>query len=79
MKIGLDYFSNFFYAIKGIILLALFLNLSCNESEAEYIPIPTLATHQNGMEYIGIESCIKCHKDIVTSHKNTPHHQGKHI
>ncbi len=79
MKMWHEYISNFFYATKGIMLLLFILICSCNKSEEQYEPILPLAINHNGMEYIGMESCTKCHKDIVNSHKNTPHYNTSAI
>lgn len=55
------------------VLLLLFTLLSCRDDKDTYIPIETIAIHPSGMEYIGMESCAQCHKDIVESHRNTAH------
>ena len=51
----------------------LFLCLGCNQGKNEYIPITSIAMHSNGMEYIGMDTCVECHADIVSSHKETAH------
>ena len=49
--------------------------LSCNSYNSEFVEIKPIATHFNGMEYIGMQSCVECHQDIVESHKKTSHYK----
>ena len=53
-----------------LLVLALSCSLfSCNSYKSEFVEIKPIATHFNGMEYIGMQSCVECHLDIVESHK----------
>ncbi|MFL1012632.1 multiheme c-type cytochrome [Flavisericum labens] len=74
MKIVYKFHCFFLHGTNRLILLVFFLGLSCNKTKDYYEPIIPLAIHHNGMEYIGMESCVKCHKDIVENHKNTSHY-----
>ena len=42
----------------------------------EYIDIPTIATHINGMEFINSATCIECHAQIVEDHYKTAHYNS---
>lgn len=57
------------------ILLVSCSMFSCNSHRSEFIEIEPIATHFNGMEYIGMQSCIECHLDIVESHKKSSHYK----
>ena len=59
-----------------LLVLALSCSLfSCNSYKSEFVEIKPIATHFNGMEYIGMQSCVECHLDIVESHKKTSHYK----
>ena len=72
--------SNFFNTsvltcCKVLLSLVTVLSLfSCNSFKSEFVEIEPIATHANGMEYLGIQTCTECHKDIVESHKKTAHY-----
>lgn len=57
-----------------IIFLGLLL-YSCQQYKNEYIPLTSLAQHPNGMLYVGMETCVECHPEIVKSHLLTAHYK----
>ncbi len=44
--------------------------------DADYYSPQVLATHSGGIGYIGTESCLECHADIVATHLETAHHHS---
>ncbi len=41
--------------------------------ESEYLSPAVLATHSNGAQFVGSETCMECHADIFASHIQTAH------
>ncbi|MDG1927118.1 MAG: multiheme c-type cytochrome [Flavobacteriaceae bacterium] len=50
------------------------LTFSCVNHSSEFIPLSVIAKHTNGLEYVGMNSCIECHPQIVASHLQTSHY-----
>jgi hypothetical protein len=66
------------YFILEKLLLVIFFSgfmFSCNSYKSEFVEIDTIATHRNGMEFVSMQECIACHKDIVESHMKTSHYK----
>jgi len=62
------YCNRCFLFFIGVLLL-----YSCKKKDLGYsIPKP-IAIHANGMEYIGMETCMECHAAIVADHMQTAH------
>ncbi len=66
-----------FYLISTAVivfgLLYIFLSKEKKYTTDEYVTIPPVAIHHNGMEFIDSKVCIECHKEIVEDHLNTAH------
>jgi len=82
MAMGLNRYKNYIFVIKllSFSFLSLLINsslYSCKRSKADneyYEPIP-LATHVNGQNFVGSQSCVECHSDISQSHIRTAHYK----
>jgi predicted CXXCH cytochrome family protein len=57
---------------KLLILLLGFA--SCQNFQTSEVALTPLAQHPNGMLYVGMETCLECHADLVQSHLLTPHY-----
>lgn len=57
--------------IVAVITTILYIKYSQIQSEY-YEPTP-LATHFNGEQFVGSETCLECHADIYNSHLQTAH------
>lgn len=70
---------NTFWAVVVIfILIGVYLLNNGNFDSDLYVAIPR-ATHPNGQNFIGSESCMKCHSDIYVSHIETAHYKSSSL
>lgn len=62
-------------AIVLLVLLIAVLVYHCKNPkiESEYLRPNVLATHSNGDQFVGSETCMECHADIYASHIQTAH------
>ena len=70
--------SSCFLFIKWQFIFFLFsqnILISCNSYTSDFVPIKSIVKHQNGMNYIGMDACLKCHPQIVSSHLQTSHYK----
>ncbi len=56
-----------------VAVLGLFLNCKNGRFESDYFTPKVLATHLNGQNYIGSQTCMECHADIYEKHLNAAH------
>ena len=68
-----------FFIRFWLVLSFVFIQTSCKNYETSYIPLTAVAQHPNGMQYVGMETCIKCHPEIVKTHLQTPHYKTSEI
>lgn len=68
------------FILNSIIVLALslvvFFVYHCKNPkiESDYYSPDVLATHFNGEQYVGSETCLECHADIYATHIETAHY-----
>ncbi|WP_273565374.1 multiheme c-type cytochrome [Maribacter halichondriae] len=66
--------------VKSIVFSAVLLVVSFIlyfkyfDMEADYYSPPILATHYNGAQFVGSNTCIECHADIYKTHIETAHY-----
>ncbi len=58
-----------------VIIIVLVVSMHCKDSqvESDYFTPKVLATHFNGEQFVGSETCRECHQDIYNSHLQTAH------
>lgn len=67
-----------FFLNSILVLTVLFLSVSiyhCKNPKIEsaYLNPDVLATHTNGDQFVGSETCLECHADIYAAHIKTAH------
>ncbi|WP_345274828.1 multiheme c-type cytochrome [Flaviramulus aquimarinus] len=50
-----------------------------NKNKLDYIPIQPIAVNSLGEKYVGHDTCIECHLDIVKTHLETAHFKSSSI
>ena len=70
----MKFFISFWVALNFV-----FIHTSCKNYETSYVPLTAVAQHPNGMQYVGMETCIMCHPEIVNTHLQTPHYKTSEI
>ena len=70
---GKRFFSNIAIIFAISILLVLIYHCKNPKTESDYYTPPFLATHSNGANFVGSETCTECHVDIYASHQKTAH------
>lgn len=73
---GLSFFKNFIWLLFFVTILNSCIRTKDNTTY--YVSKP-IATHTNGQNYVGSESCFQCHEDIYKSHINTTHYLSSQL
>ncbi len=75
---------------KVFYVIAMFICIACSllyfllfeekkDKMNEYVAIPPIAVHHNGMEFIDSKVCLECHRQIVEDHYQTSHFKSFQI
>ena len=67
------FFSNGLIIVSTILLAAVVYHCKNPKIESDYYNPIVLATHENGEQFVGSETCMECHADIYKSHLKTAH------
>ena len=71
------------FKTAGILFLLFIVGLVYNcknrKTESDYFSPKVLATHFNGEQFVGSETCRECHADIYKSHLETAHYNTSAI
>ena len=60
-------------SILGLLLIYLFWYVKNAVEISEYLEPEIVATHYNGTNYVGSQTCYECHADIYKTHLETAH------
>ncbi len=66
---------NIILFIVAIALASFVWHCKNRTTESDYFTPKVLATHVNGENYVGSETCMECHTDIYATHLNTAHYK----
>jgi len=66
-------FSTGMIVMSAILLVAAIYRCKNPKIESEYYNPVVLATHENGEQFVGGETCMECHADLYKSHLETAH------
>ncbi len=68
-------FVNSIIILSGFLLATLVYRCKNPNVASDYGSPDALATHFNGEEFVGSETCMECHADIYASHVETAHYK----
>jgi len=66
-------FLNGLIVLSAILMAVVIYQCKNPKIESEYYNPIVLATHENGEQFVGSETCMECHADIYKSHLETGH------
>lgn len=66
-------FLNGLIILSAILMVVVIYQCKNPKIESEYYSPVVLATHENGEQFVGSETCMECHADIHKSHLKTAH------
>ncbi|MGI9549926.1 MAG: multiheme c-type cytochrome [Aurantibacter sp.] len=71
--INKKFFLNGFIVVSAILMAVVIYRCKNPKIESEYYNPVVLATHENGEQFVGSETCMECHADVYKSHSQTAH------
>lgn len=66
-------FLNGLIFLAAILMVAIIYRCKNPKIESEYYNPVVLATHENGEQFVGSETCMECHADVYKTHSETAH------
>ncbi len=65
--------------VSLLFIASLVYHCKNGKTESDYFNPEILATHFNGEQFVGSETCLECHADIYTTHLETAHYNTSAI